>query len=129
MAEYSYDSGCEGLYCLPPKGEAPMTATIPGISGTLTLNLQQQLARVIGKWATQQGIQRSAIDGVNLIRSDQPSSCGSSVYEASLSFVIQGTKTIQLGESEITYKPLASLASSVYLPVMRRVIDASEVYH
>lgn len=103
-----------------------MTATIPGISGTLTLNLQQQLARVIGKWATQQGIQRSAIDGVNLIRSDQPSSCGSSVYEPSLSFVIQGTKTIQLGDSEITYKPLTYLASSVHLPVLARVIDASE---
>lgn len=103
-----------------------MTATIPEISGNLTLNLQQQLARVVGQWTTQQGIQGSAINGVELIRCDQPSSCGSSVYEPSLCFVIQGTKTIQLGDREITYKPLSYLASSVHLPVLGRITHASE---
>lgn len=102
-----------------------MTATIPEISGNLTLNLQQRLARVVGQWTTQQGIQGSAINGVELIRCDQPSSCGSSVYEPSLCFVIQGTKTIQLGDREITYKPLTYLASSVHLPVLGRITEAS----
>ncbi len=103
-----------------------MTATIPEISGNLTLNLQQQLARVVSQWTTQQGIQGSAIDGVELIRCDRPSSCGSSVYEPSLCFVIQGTKTIQLGDREITYRPLSYLASSVHLPVLGRITEASE---
>lgn len=103
-----------------------MTATIPEISGNLTLNLQQQLARVVGQWTNQQGIQGSAIDGVELIRCDQPSSCGSSVYEPSLCFVIQGTKTIQLGDREITYRPLSYLASSVHLPVLGRITEATE---
>ncbi len=82
-----------------------MTANVPEISGNLTLNLQQQLARVASQWTTHQGIQGSAIDGLELIRCNEPSSCGSSVYEPSLCFVIQGTKTIQLGDREITYQP------------------------
>ena len=103
-----------------------MTATVPEISGNLTLNLQQQLARVVSQWTTHQGIQGSAIAGLELIRCDEPSSCGSSVYEPSLCFVIQGTKTIQFGDREITYQPLSYLASSVHLPVLGRIVDASE---
>lgn len=103
-----------------------MTATVPEISGNLTLHLQQQLARVASQWTKHQGIQGSAIDGVELIRCDEPSSCGSSVYEPSLCFVIQGTKTIQLGDREITYQPLSYLASSVHLPVLGRIVDATE---
>lgn len=103
-----------------------MTANVPEISGNLTLNLQQQLARVASQWTTHQGIQGSAIDGLELIRCNEPSSCGSSVYEPSLCFVIQGTKTIQLGDREITYQPLSYLASSVHLPVLGRIVDASE---
>ncbi len=102
-----------------------MTAVIPEISANLTLNLQQQLARVASQWALRQGIQDSAIDGLELIRCDQPSNCGSSVYEPSLCFVIQGTKTIQFGDREITYKPLSYLASSVHLPVLGRIVEAS----
>lgn len=102
-----------------------MTAVIPEISGNLTLNLQQQLARVASKWTPEQGVQGSAVEGLELIRCDHPSSCGSSVYEPSLCFVIQGTKTIELGDREITYQPLTYLASSVHLPVLGRIVDAS----
>jgi len=102
-----------------------MTATIPEVTTNLVPNLQQQLARVASRWTSQQGIQSSAIDGVELIRCDQPSSCGSSVYEPSLCFVIQGTKNILLGDREITYDPLTYLASSVHLPVLGRILDAS----
>ncbi|KDE41036.1 Transcriptional regulator, AraC family [Nitrincola lacisaponensis] len=105
-----------------------MTATIPEVSVHSMLSMQQRLARVVGKWATQQDIQATAIDDVELIRSDQPVSCSSAVYEPSLCFVVQGTKSIQLGDREITYKPLDYLASSVHLPVLGRVIDASDEY-
>ena len=70
-------------------------------------------------------VQGSAVEGLELIRCDHPSSCGSSVYEPSLCFVIQGTKTIELGDREITYQPLTYLASSVHLPVLGRIVDAS----
>lgn len=102
-----------------------MTATIPEFATNLALNLQQQLARVASRWTSQQGIQSSAIDGLELIRCDQPSNCGSTVYEPSLCFVIQGTKTILLGDREITYAPLTYLASSVHLPVLGRIVDAT----
>ncbi len=102
-----------------------MTATITEVTNNLALNWPHQLAMVVGRWTSQQGLQGSAIEGVELIRCDQPSSCGSSVYEPSLCFVIQGTKTIQLGDREITYAPLTYLASSVHLPVLGRIIDAT----
>ena len=109
-----------------PKGRTPMTAIIPEIAGNLSVSLQQQLARVASQWTTHQGIQGTAIDGLELIRCNEPSSCGSSVYEPSLCFVIQGTKSIQLGDRQITYEPLSYLASSVHLPVLGRIIEASD---
>lgn len=102
-----------------------MTATIPEVSTNLTSNLQQQLALVTGRWATEQGIQSSAIDGVELLRCDQPFYCSGTIYEPSLCFEIQGTKTIQLGDREINYEPLTYLASAVHLPVFGRIGDAS----
>ena len=69
-----------------------MTANVPEISGNLTLNLQQQLARVASQWTTHQGIQGSAIDGLELIRCNEPSSCGSSVYELSLIHISEPTR-------------------------------------
>ncbi len=102
-----------------------MTAIMPGVSTSLTTSLQYQLTRVVSDWTPQQGIQETAIDGVELVRSDGPTSCGSSVYEPSLIFVIQGTKTIRLGDRKITYDPMTYLASSVHLPVVGRIIDAT----
>lgn len=102
-----------------------MTAIIPGFSTRPISTTQQQLARVVSQWTKQQGIQDSAIEGVELIRSDQPTSCASSVYEPSLCFVIQGTKTIEFGDRRIEYTPLTYLASSVHLPVLGRVEHAT----
>lgn len=102
-----------------------MDEIIPGVVIESATSLQEKLARVVGAWTPEQGIQDSAIQGVQLIRCDAPGNCGSSVYEPSLCFVIQGTKTVKLGDREITYQPLSYMASSVHLPVLAQVIGAS----
>ncbi|MFC6634748.1 AraC family transcriptional regulator [Microbulbifer taiwanensis] len=84
-----------------------------------------KLARNIMRWAPEQGLQESALEGVGLIRSDEATSCVSSVYEPSLGFIVQGSKTLQLGDKEISYGPLSYLASSVHLPVLGEVKEAS----
>lgn len=99
--------------------------TVPVLDNVQFISPQRQLARVVRDWTPQEGIQGTAIAGVQLIRSDNPLSCGSSVYEPSLCFVIQGTKSIQLGDREIVYGPLSYLASSVHLPVLGQIVDAT----
>lgn len=102
-----------------------MTGIMSGIVAEQSASLQQKMARVVSTWTTSQGLQDCAIADVQLVRCDVPSNCGSSVYEPSLCFVIQGTKTVQLGDREITYEPLSYMASSVHLPVLAQVIGAS----
>lgn len=94
-----------------------MTARIPEISAGPTASLQQQLASIASRWVPEQGVQGAAIEGLDLLRCDEPSNTGSSVYEPSLCFLIQGTKTIELGDRQITYRPLSYLIASVHLPV------------
>ena len=98
-----------------------MTAT-PSILQPTT---QQQLARIVRDWTPEQGIQGTAIAGLELIRSDTLTSCGSSVYDPSLCFVVQGSKTVRLGDREIAYRPLQYMISSVHLPVLGQIVDAT----
>lgn len=87
---------------------------------------RKNLAHKIMRWATEEGLQDMALEGVGLIRSDSPSKhCTSSVYEPSLGFIIQGRKSLRLGDREISYGPLNYLTSSVHLPVLGEVTEAS----
>lgn len=86
---------------------------------------RQSLVQKLLRWTPEQGLQETALEGVDLIRSDEATSCVSSVYEPSLGFLIQGKKTLQLGDKEISYGPLNYIASSVHLPVLGQVENAS----
>ncbi|EKF76075.1 AraC family transcriptional regulator [Alcanivorax hongdengensis A-11-3] len=90
-------------------------------------NIATALADIVSRHALRAGEPNpTALTGVQLFRSHVPSSCMSSVYDPSLVFIIQGSKSIQLGDRQIVYGPLTYLASSVHLPVLGQVIDASE---
>ena len=86
---------------------------------------RQMLVRSVLQWAPEQGLQDTALHGVGLVRSDGPTNFMPTVYEPSLIFVVQGRKTVQLGDEGITYDPLSYLATSVHLPVMGQVVEAS----
>ncbi|MDX1803400.1 MAG: AraC family transcriptional regulator [Alcanivorax sp.] len=94
---------------------------------TDTSDIAATLADSVSRHASQAGeANPTALSGVQLFRSQVPSSCVSSVYDPSLVFIIQGSKSIQLGDRQIVYGPRTYLASSVHLPVLGQVIDASE---
>jgi len=86
---------------------------------------QRELARLVSAWTPGTGVHDSAIRDVQLIRSEAPSNCTFTVYEPSLGFVIQGHKTIRLGDREISYGPLTYGISAVHLPVEGSVREAS----
>ena len=89
--------------------------------------LGEILSRKILPWAPLDGLQPTPIEGLELIRSDTPTTCVSSVYEPSLCLIAQGGKTVWLGDKEIVYGPLSCLVSSVHLPVLGQVTQASPV--
>ena len=87
---------------------------------------QQTLANGILRWSSGDGITECALPGVHLIRADQPTAtCNPTVYEPSIAFLIQGRKTVHLGDREIVYHELSYLTTSVALPVLGHVVEAS----
>ncbi|MCX2835050.1 AraC family transcriptional regulator [Microbulbifer thermotolerans] len=86
---------------------------------------RQKLAATISRWMPASGMEETTLEGVSLIRADSATSCMSSVYEPSLGFIVQGSKTLQFGDREIAYGPLSYLATSVHLPVLGEVKEAS----
>ncbi|WP_290579061.1 AraC family transcriptional regulator [Ketobacter sp.] len=86
----------------------------------------QSLIQGILKWADGQGMSESALPGLQLYRADEPTAtCSSTVYDPSIAFLIQGGKTVQLGDREIVYDELTYLTTSVSLPVLGHVVEAS----
>lgn len=87
---------------------------------------RQRLVQLMQRWMPGEGMRESGLDGLAFGRANTTSSCVSSVYEPSLGFILQGSKTLQLGDRTIVYDPLSYLASSVHLPVLGQVIGASD---
>ncbi len=89
-------------------------------------HLAKTLARQIQKWAPDEGLNNTSIPGLELVRANTTTSCmGSSVYDPSFCLIAQGGKTVWLGDREMAYGPLSCLVSSVHLPVLGKVTDAS----
>src|SRR5690606_17484090 len=88
-------------------------------------SILETLARTALKWAPEQGVQATALDGVELVRWDDPTHFTPAVYDPSLIFIVQGRKIVRLGDSEIEYGPLDHLVSAVHLPVSGQVVEAS----
>ncbi|MDC0664135.1 AraC family transcriptional regulator [Marinobacter sp. SS21] len=87
--------------------------------------LRQRLASTIERWTPNQQVQETVVPGLHLFRSDSQTSCTASVYEPSVCFIAQGTKSVSFGDRELIYQPLTYMVSSVHLPVLGRILDAS----
>lgn len=88
-------------------------------------SVRETLARRIMQWTPEQGLQDTALEGVGLVRSESPTSCIATVYEPCLGFIVQGRKSLQLGDRKIVYGPASYLASAVHLPVLGQIDEAS----
>lgn len=101
-----------------------MTLTAPPLQCVPSVEPHPQMAAIVSRWAQQSGVTQTAIRGIDLYRSDDLTPCNSTVYEPSLIFILQGTKTVRLGDHEIVYGPMSYLASSVHLPVQGQIVEA-----
>ncbi|MGY2461390.1 AraC family transcriptional regulator [Vreelandella sulfidaeris] len=102
-----------------------MTVIAPEQIAHFSDSLPQQLSKVARRWAPLEALQDTAIAEVQLIRADTATSFHCAVYEPCLCFVIQGSKTVQLGDKEIVYSGLSYMASAVHLPMLGRIDHAT----
>ncbi|MGO4568010.1 AraC family transcriptional regulator N-terminal domain-containing protein [Rhizobium sp. 2YAF20] len=90
------------------------------------LNHQRStLALRISKVLPGDGEHVSPVSGLLLVRRDSPSEAVSALYEPSLALPVQGRKRVILGADRIEYDPDRFLLTSVDLPTMSQVIEAS----
>ncbi|MGO4317950.1 AraC family transcriptional regulator N-terminal domain-containing protein [Agrobacterium sp. MCAB5] len=90
-------------------------------------HLRSTLALRIGDVLPSDGEHVSPVPGLLLIRRDSPSDAVSALYEPSLALPVQGRKRVILGADWIEYDPDRFLLTSVDLPTMSHVIEASSV--
>jgi AraC-like DNA-binding protein len=85
----------------------------------------EALGKTIARW-TDKGDQRvTAIPGLSLFRRDEPSPPTSIMYEPRICLVAQGAKRVLLGDDTYVYDAHHFLITSVDLPTVVQVIDAS----
>ncbi len=85
----------------------------------------EQLAALIGRFAMSDGIHRTAIPRLALIRASQPTEPLHGLHEPALCIIAQGRKQVMLGERIYRYDPAQYLVVSVDLPVVGQVIAAT----
>lgn len=88
-------------------------------------NLLTELAMRARCLALNEGMTPTALECVQLFRSDQPTAITHSIYEPSVCIIAQGQKQARLGDETYIYNPSHYLVASVDLPVRGQVIEAS----
>lgn len=83
------------------------------------------LAEIIGRHATDDGVNLCSLPGVKLLRSSVPTMPIPVIYEPTLCLIAQGRKQAMLGATAFVYDPATYMMASVDLPVMGAVIEAS----
>ncbi|NLS04799.1 AraC family transcriptional regulator [Rhizobium sp. P32RR-XVIII] len=97
---------------------------------TLPFNRYQEIASIAARFASGEGEFQTGIEGLGISRRTTPSAPCHGSYRPCFAMVVQGAKSVQLGTDTINYGPGSYLLTSLYLPVVWRVVEASpEVPH
>jgi len=86
---------------------------------------QAPLADRIARWTTGENIVETAIPGLTLFRFDTPTDPTSYMLGPSICLIAQGRKRLVLGEEAFVYDAHHFLITSVDLPVVAQIIEAS----
>lgn len=86
---------------------------------------QHELADLIARYATADGIHQTSIHRVVLIRSSTPTEPIHALHEPALCIVVQGRKQVMLAERIYRYGPEHFLVVSVDVPIIGQVTEAS----
>ena len=84
-----------------------------------------ELRKSIARWTEQGELRSSAVSGLSLFRRDGPTKPTCGMYEPSICMVLQGAKRVVLGEDSYIYDSHHYLITSVHLPTVVQIIDAS----
>ncbi|UNK21067.1 AraC family transcriptional regulator [Paenibacillus sp. N3/727] len=88
-------------------------------------NQQNELAKIIKRYAENDGVHATAIPSLFFIRESNASVPRHGVYKSSFCIVVQGAKEVWLGQEHFKYNPADYLIASVNLPVTAQVTEAS----
>lgn len=83
------------------------------------------LAESIARWTDQGDQLETAIPGLSLWRRDEPTEPTSGMYEPSICWAAQGAKRVVLGDDTYVYDAHHFLITSVDLPTVWQIIEAS----
>lgn len=88
-------------------------------------NSRGALAERIARWTEDKAPVETAVPGLLLMKYEQPTEPASYIQEPSICLVAQGAKRVLLGEEEYIYDENHYLITSVGLPVVANVVEAS----
>ena len=86
---------------------------------------QDELAALVGRYATEDGLTHTKIPRLNLVRASHPTEPVQTVHEPSLCIVAQGKKEVFLDEQIYPYDPGEYLIVSVDMPKVGQVVEAT----
>jgi AraC-like DNA-binding protein len=85
----------------------------------------EALAENIARWTEKGDHIETAIPGLALYRREEPTQPTSGMYEPSICWAAQGAKRVMLGDDTYVYDPHHFLITSVDLPTVWQIIEAS----
>jgi AraC-like DNA-binding protein len=86
---------------------------------------RHELGKTIARLTEGQGSKATAIPSLSLVRLDAPTETVSYMHDSSICLIAQGTKRVQLGDEAYTYDAQHFLLTSVDLPIVAQVVEAS----
>jgi AraC-like DNA-binding protein len=85
----------------------------------------EALGKSIARWTDQGGLHGTAISALSLSRRDAPTEPTSYMYEPSVCVIAQGVKRVLLGDDTYVLDPHHFLITSVDLPTVTQILQAS----
>ena len=85
----------------------------------------EALVGSIARWTEEGELHTTAIPGLGLFRRTEPSEPTTGMYEPSVCLVAQGAKRVQLGDDTYVYDAQHYLITSVHLPTVVQIVEAS----
>jgi len=91
-------------------------------AASLRVELAARIARAVGSAENR----ATVVPGLTLHRRTSPTAPCSMTYQPSVTVMAQGRKRVDLGSTSFTYGPSQFLLTAVDLPVISRIVEASE---
>ncbi|HAD04698.1 MAG: AraC family transcriptional regulator [Desulfuromonadales bacterium GWC2_61_20] len=83
------------------------------------------LGKSIARCTEQSELHTTAIPGLSLFRREEPTAPMTGMYEPSICLIAQGAKRVRLGDDTFVYDAHHYLITSVHLPTVVQIIEAS----